>query len=114
MDLTGQTNATQPNNKYEDQLVWDNNLHEPIDDEPPNEEMENTKEAGEKRKVVVNNTIQNKQRKNAVMVTTQKENKSVQEKMTELGEAAPVKESGFETDVNIEWQLKQNDKEFNL
>eukprot|EP00957_Ditylum_brightwellii_P093017 7082024-Ditylum_brightwellii.AAC.1 len=60
--------------------------------------MEKAKEAGEKRKMAVNNTIQNKQQKNAVNANTQKEDTSAQEKMKEHGETALDKKSGFETD----------------
>eukprot|EP00957_Ditylum_brightwellii_P023361 1763131-Ditylum_brightwellii.AAC.1 len=76
--------------------------------------MEKAKEAGEKRKVVVNKKNTEQATIFLVKVITQKEDKSIQEKMKKHGEAVLDKESGVKTDVKIEWQLKRNDKEFNL
>eukprot|EP00957_Ditylum_brightwellii_P051941 3940025-Ditylum_brightwellii.AAC.1 len=49
MDTTEPVNATQPDNEYDNQLVWDDDLQEPIGNEHPNKEMEKAKEAGEKK-----------------------------------------------------------------
>eukprot|EP00957_Ditylum_brightwellii_P167286 12734365-Ditylum_brightwellii.AAC.1 len=86
MDTAEPVNATQPDKEYENQLVWDNDLQEPIDNKHHDEEMEKAKEAGKKRIVVVN---------------THKEDNDIQEMMRERGEAALDKESDFKTDVKL-------------
>eukprot|EP00957_Ditylum_brightwellii_P171102 13024960-Ditylum_brightwellii.AAC.1 len=76
--------------------------------------MEQAKEVGEKQKAEVNNVVHTKQVKNEVKVSTKKEEKTVQERMRERGEAALEKEDGYATDIRMEWQLKRTDKNFNI
>eukprot|EP00957_Ditylum_brightwellii_P059677 4530021-Ditylum_brightwellii.AAC.1 len=70
---TNHTHATQLDAEYEDQLIWDNNLQEPIEDGKGDNAMEQTNKTGEKRKMEEKGEKHSKQKENKVHLNTQKE-----------------------------------------
>eukprot|EP00957_Ditylum_brightwellii_P132394 10095482-Ditylum_brightwellii.AAC.1 len=84
------THGTHNNEEYEDQLVWDANLDEPIEKDNEDITMEPIKETGEKRKAEEKENQTAKQRENKVNLNTQKEetNDDIKEKIRECGEKA--------------------------
>eukprot|EP00957_Ditylum_brightwellii_P101306 7719767-Ditylum_brightwellii.AAC.1 len=64
MDQPIVAHGTQTDEEYEDQLVWDAKLEEPIDNETEDSMMEPAKETGEKRKAEETEEQQAKQREN--------------------------------------------------
>eukprot|EP00957_Ditylum_brightwellii_P173023 13172575-Ditylum_brightwellii.AAC.1 len=87
------------NEEYDAQFVWDVDKEEPMEDEEDLADedsleklMEQAKKAGGERKAEENDVLQTKQAKNEVKVSTEKEEKSVQERMRERREAALEKE----------------------
>eukprot|EP00957_Ditylum_brightwellii_P171158 13029207-Ditylum_brightwellii.AAC.1 len=103
-DQTSVAHGTHKDEEYEDQLVWDTELEEAIDDEKEDTTMEPVKEIGEKRKADEKEEQHAKQRKNEFNLNTQKEvmDNDIKEKIRERGERALEAENGFQTEVHME------------
>eukprot|EP00957_Ditylum_brightwellii_P191625 14589637-Ditylum_brightwellii.AAC.1 len=74
MDLSNPAHGTQPNMDYEDQLVWDDDKQEHIEDLSEDTDMEPANIAGEKQKATESTQKPNKASKQEVILNAKEEN----------------------------------------
>eukprot|EP00957_Ditylum_brightwellii_P085258 6484158-Ditylum_brightwellii.AAC.1 len=113
---TNPAHTTQSNAEYKDQLVWNDDLQEPIEDAKGDNAMEQTNKTGEKRKTEEKREKHSKQRKNKVELNTQKEEttKEIKEQIRGQGETAIDTEQGSQMEIQLEWPMQCKCTTFNL
>eukprot|EP00957_Ditylum_brightwellii_P188071 14318336-Ditylum_brightwellii.AAC.1 len=115
MDTSTPENGMQPNTEYEDQFVWDDAAQAPTDNPMEDIAMEQTKEAGEKRKAMESDLELSKSSKKAVILNVTYNNATdIKEIIKERGEKALNHETGYKTAVKIKWVLPGACAEFNV